>query len=104
VGERQIDRPLASKQQRELPNGQGVMLLDQRVTGHDIVYGQTSRQLPNGQGCITDAGTFVITRPRRRSHYSLIPRPGLLLTIGASKLFSRRFLQIVRFFSTKMSN
>ena len=55
-------------------------MLDQAITNQDIVYGQTSRQLPNGQGCILDAGTFVITRPRRRSNYSLVPCPGLLLT------------------------
>jgi hypothetical protein len=55
-------------------------MLDQACASQDIVYGQTSRQLPNGQGCILDAGHFVITRPRRRSNYSLVPSPGQLLT------------------------
>lgn len=86
AGKQRSNRPLARRQQRELPNGQGV-ILDQAITGSDIVYGQTSRQLPNGQGCITDAGTFVITRPRRRSYYSLIPRPGLLLEMTAAIIF-----------------
>lgn len=70
---------LGSRQERELPDGQGVML-DQACTSQDIVYGQTSRQLPNGQGCIVDAGKFVITRPRRRSNYGLVPSPGQLPT------------------------
>jgi hypothetical protein len=75
------------------------MLNHQAVRGQDIVYGQTSRQLPNGQGCVTDAGTFVITRPRRRSNYTLIPRPGLLL-----EMTPRQYLRIVPFLALNVFN